>query len=164
MIYSWILAIRAARSMFNNGFIAMSNTHVACMNFVNALEKIPGIIAQYEERIAKLKADVPHFEAIISKPWGKEDELRQLKSDLADIDRNTADLVPTHEVPDDRIGVNHDEKDNEENKQDADRQKIKVNNNKALDSSSKEYIVAEPFPIVSGRAHNRDTRMSRGIQ
>ena len=44
---------------FNNGFIAMSDTHAACMNFVNALEKIPGIIAQYEERTAKLKADIP---------------------------------------------------------------------------------------------------------
>ena len=33
--------------------IAMSDTHAACMNFVNALEKIPGIIAQYEERTAR---------------------------------------------------------------------------------------------------------------
>ena len=72
---------------FNNGFIAMSDTHAACMNFVNALEKIPGIIAQYEERTAKLKADVPQLEAIISKSWGKEDELKQLKSELAALDR-----------------------------------------------------------------------------
>ncbi len=28
----------------------MSDTHAACMNFVNALEKIPGIIEQYEKR------------------------------------------------------------------------------------------------------------------
>lgn len=44
------------------------------MNFVNALEKIPGIIAQYEERTAKLKADVPILEGIMAKTWGKEDE------------------------------------------------------------------------------------------
>lgn len=82
---------------FNNGFIAMSDTHAACMNFVNALEKIPGIIAQYEERTAKLKADVPQLEAIISKPWGKEDELKQLKSELAALDRKiTAELAPKH--------------------------------------------------------------------
>ena len=52
---------------FNNGFIAMSDTHAACMNFVNALEKIPGIIAQYEERTAKLKADIPILEGIVTK-------------------------------------------------------------------------------------------------
>lgn len=52
---------------FNNGYIAMSDTHAACMNFVNALEKIPGIIAQYEERTTKMKADVPILEGIMSK-------------------------------------------------------------------------------------------------
>ena len=94
---------------FNNGFIAMSDTHAACMNFVNALEKIPGIIAQYEERTAKLKADVPQLEAIISKPWGKEDELKQLRSELAALDRKiTAELAPKH-----------DEKDGVENSQTA---------------------------------------------
>ena len=92
---------------FNNGFIAMSDTHAACMNFVNALEKIPGIIAQYEERTAKLKADVPQLEAIVAKSWGKEDELKQLKSDLAALDRKiTAALAPKKE-----------EQDGEENKQ-----------------------------------------------
>ena len=86
---------------FNNGFIAMSDTHAACMNFVNALEKIPGIIAQYEERTARLKANVPQLEAIISKPWGKEDELKQLKSELAALDRKiTAELAPNHEEKD----------------------------------------------------------------
>ena len=87
----------------------MRDTHAASMNFVNALEKIPGIIAQYEERTAKLKADVPQLEAIISKSWGKEDELKQLKSDLAALDRKiTAELAPKH-----------DEKDGEEVKQDG---------------------------------------------
>ena len=43
---------------FNNGFIVMSDTHVPCMNFVNALEKIPSIIAKYEERTAKLKSEL----------------------------------------------------------------------------------------------------------
>ena len=86
---------------FNNGFIAMSDTHAACMNFVNALEKIPGIIAQYEERTARLKADVPQLEAIIAKTWGKEDELKQLKSELAALDRKiTAELAPQKEEQD----------------------------------------------------------------
>ena len=83
---------------YNNGIIAMSDTHAACMNFVNALEKIPGIIAQYEERTARLKADVPQLEAIIAKTWGKEDELKQLKSELAALDRKiTAELAPKKE-------------------------------------------------------------------
>ena len=110
---------------FNNGFIAMSDTHAACMNFVNALEKIPGIIAQYEERTAKLKADVPVLEGIVSKTWGKEDELKALKSELAALDRKiTAQLAPKKE-----------EQDGEE---------VKQVDSPAQSTGSKESMVAEP--------------------
>ena len=119
---------------YNNGFIAMSDTHAACMNFVNALEKIPGIIAQYEERTAKLKADVPQLEAIVSKKWGKEDELKQLKSDLAALDRKiTAALAPKKE-----------EQDGELNKQQPDIQRVEVRDNQSQTNGSKESMVAEP--------------------
>ena len=115
---------------FNNGFIAMSDTHAACMNFVNALEKIPGIIAQYEERTARLKADVPQLEAIISKPWGKEDELKQLKSELAALDRKiTAELAP-----------NHEEKDGVENSQTA----AQTVDAPSQSEDAKKSMVAEP--------------------
>ncbi|MYM12205.1 MutS N-terminal domain-containing protein [Muribaculum intestinale] len=119
---------------FNNGFIAMSDTHAACMNFVNALEKIPGIIAQYKERTAKLKADVPQLEAIVAKQWGKEDELKQLKSDLAALDRKiTAALAPKKE-----------EQDGEENKQQSDTLRVEVRDNQSQTNGSKESMVAEP--------------------
>lgn len=112
----------------------MSDTHAACMNFVNALEKIPGIIAQYEERTAKLKADVPQLEAIISKVWGKEDELKQLKSDLAALDRKiTAALEPKKE-----------EQDGEDNKQQPDTQRVESS---SKSTGSKESMVAEPTGI-----------------
>ena len=124
---------------FNNGFIAMSNTHAACMNFVNALEKIPGIIAQYEERTAKLKADVPQLEAIVAKAWGKEDELKQLKSDLAALDRKiTAALAPKKE-----------EEDSEEINRDGQLQSQQVKTS----TQSKESMVAEP--IVSFQKYIR---------
>ena len=113
---------------FNNGFIAMSDTHAACMNFVNALEKIPGIIAQYEERTAKLKADVPQLEAIVAKQWGKESELKDLKSELAALDRKiTAALAPKKE-----------EQDGEENKQ------VNTVEVPTQTSDSKKSMVAEP--------------------
>ena len=125
---------------FNNGFIAMSDTHAACMNFVNALEKIPGIIAQYEERTAKLKADVPTLEGIMSKKWGKEDELKQLKSDLAALDRKIqAELAPKH-----------DEKDSKEVKTNTQQQQpgkvIEVNpSSQSQSTDDKKSMVAEPM-------------------
>ena len=104
---------------YNNGQIAMSDTHAACMNFVNALEKLPDTIRQHRERAEKKRVDVPTLEAIVSRTWGKEDELKALKSELAALDRKiTADLAPTHEVPSDHMGANHeDTTDGEEIKQ-----------------------------------------------
>ena len=124
---------------FNNGFIGMSDTHAACMNFVNALEKIPGIIEQYEERTARLKADVPQFEAIVAKPWGKEEELKGLKSELAALDRRiTAELTP-----------NKEEQNGEENKQEKDSQNVSVA--EAKSNGNKESMVAEPFSRYRAR-------------
>ena len=83
---------------FNNGNIAMSDTHAACMNFLNALEKLPDTIRQHRERAERKRVDMPTLEAIVSRTWGKEDELKALKSELAALDRKiTADLAPKHE-------------------------------------------------------------------
>ncbi|MBD5239489.1 MAG: DNA methylase [Bacteroidales bacterium] len=144
---------------YNNGYIAMSDTHAACMNFVNALEKIPGIIAQYEERTAKLKADVPQLEAIISKTWGKEDELKQLKSELAALDRKiTAELAPKH-----------DENDGTENRQEQSQQPqpsvkadttVNTVNIHTTDTPQehKPSMVAEPVAPYRSQNHVRPTR------
>lgn len=113
----------------------MADTHAACMNFVNALEKIPGIIAQYEECTAKLKADVPILEGIMAKTWGKEDDLKQLKSELAALDRKiAAELAPKH-----------DEKDGEEVKPDI-QQPSKVVEAPSQTADDKNSMVAEPKP------------------
>lgn len=114
----------------------MSDTHAACMNFVNALEKIPGIIAQYEERTAKLKADVPTLEGIVAKTWGKGDELKQLKSDLAALDRKiTADLAPKHEDLDS----------GEDKKYNISETKTSSIDEPALSRGEKKTMVAEPY-------------------
>lgn len=65
----------------------MADTHAAAMNFLNALERIPGIIDQYKEKIATLEREIPQLQEIAGKTWKKEDELKQLKSELAALDR-----------------------------------------------------------------------------
>ena len=72
---------------YNNGHLAMADTHAAATNFLNALERIPGIIDQYKEKIATLEREIPQLQEIAGKTWKKEDELKQLKSELAALDR-----------------------------------------------------------------------------
>ncbi|MBJ2161059.1 MAG: hypothetical protein JFR39_03025, partial [Muribaculaceae bacterium] len=88
----------------------------------------------YEERTAKMKADVPILEGIVAKVWGKESELKQLKSDLAALDRKiTAQLAPKKE-----------EQDGEENKE------VNSMDTPSQSSDSKKSMVAEPASMYRG--------------
>ena len=80
----------------------MADTRAAATNFLNALERIPGIIDQYKEKIATLEREIPQLQEIAGKTWKKEDELKQLKSELAALDRKIQlELAPPGEsVPD----------------------------------------------------------------
>ena len=75
------------RYNYNNGHLAMADTHAAAMNFLNALERMPGIIDQHQKRNEVLEQEIPQLQAIAGKTWKKEDELKQLKSELAALDR-----------------------------------------------------------------------------
>ncbi len=83
--------------------------------------------------------DLPTLQASPARTWGKEDELKQLKSDLAI-------LAPTHEVPDDRMRVNKEEQDGEEVKRDERAQSQSVEA-PAQSTGSKESLVAEPIRL-----------------
>ena len=72
---------------YNNGHLAMADTHAAATNFLNALERIPGIIDQYRKKNEVLEREIPQLQEIAGKTWKKEDELKQLKSELAALDR-----------------------------------------------------------------------------
>lgn len=72
---------------YNNGHLAMADTHAAAINFLNALEKIPSIIEQYKAKNEVLAKEIPQLQEIAGKVWKKEDELKQLKAELSALDR-----------------------------------------------------------------------------
>ena len=72
---------------FNNGHLAMADPKAAATNFLNALEKIPGIISQRKEKNEVLAKDIPQLQDMAGKVWKKEDELKQLKTELSALDR-----------------------------------------------------------------------------
>ena len=65
----------------------MADPVAAARNFLNALEKIPSVIDQYKAKNEVLGLEIPQLQAIAGKVWKKEDELKQLKSELAALDR-----------------------------------------------------------------------------
>ena len=65
----------------------MADPVAAARNFLNALERIPSIIDQYKAKNEVLEREIPQLQEIAGKAWKKEDELKQLKSELAALDR-----------------------------------------------------------------------------
>ena len=91
------------RYTYNNGHLAMADTHAAAVNFLNALEKIPSVIDQYKAKNETLEREIPQLQEIAGKTWKKEDELKQLKSELAALDRKIQlELAPKHEETPDK--------------------------------------------------------------
>ena len=46
---------------YNNGHLAMADTHAAAVNFLNALEKIPSVIEQYKAKNEALEQEIPQL-------------------------------------------------------------------------------------------------------
>ena len=102
---------------YNNGHLAMADPVAAARNFLNALERIPSIIDQYKAKNEVLEKEIPQLQEIAGKVWKKEDELKQLKSELAALDRKIQlELAPPtpeiaekandgHEVKPEKEGV-----------------------------------------------------------
>ena len=72
---------------YNYGHIAKSDPIAAANNFLNALQKIPSYIEQYDSRCKALEKEIPQLLEIAGKTWKKEDELKGLKTELAALDR-----------------------------------------------------------------------------
>ena len=82
---------------YNNGRLA-TDPKLACENFVNALERIPKVIESHEKEMAKIVANKDVYINIAGGSWKKEDELRALKSEAAELDRKIVlTLAPTEE-------------------------------------------------------------------
>ena len=85
---------------FNNGILATSNHNLVISHFVNALQKIPGLIESYEKKVSLLQKEIPTLENIVSKPWGRECELKSLEAELSQIEKKIAETLK----PKDTVG------------------------------------------------------------
>ena len=77
----------AFKYTYNNGQLAMADHKAAATNFLNALERIPKMMEQNKTQNASIEKDLPTLHELVSGVWKKEDELKELKSELSAIER-----------------------------------------------------------------------------
>lgn len=64
-----------------------SEPKTASMNFLNALEKIPGYMEKEQKKIEEGQKDLPILQEVINGTWKKENKLSELKTELAAVER-----------------------------------------------------------------------------
>lgn len=74
---------------YNNGNMA-TDPITAARNFINAIEKIPGLIDGENEKKQEIEKDIPLFRGMAGAVWGKADKLMEIKDELKKLD---ADLL-----------------------------------------------------------------------
>jgi hypothetical protein len=71
---------------YNNGHIA-NDPVLASQNFLKALEKMPSLIETHEAKAEELAKDIPALQEIVKTVWRREDELKELKTEVAALSR-----------------------------------------------------------------------------
>ncbi|MEZ7497861.1 N-6 DNA methylase [Flavobacterium sp. Arc3] len=85
---------------YNNGQMATDHK-LASMNFLNALEKLPGLIGQEQKKIREIEKDIPVLEELVNTVWTKENALGELKNELAALEREIQlSITPEQQIQD----------------------------------------------------------------
>ena len=126
----------AYKYTYNNGQLAMSDHKAAATNFLNALDRIPKLIEQYQTENAKLEKDLPTLRQIVGGTWKKEEELKELKSEVATLERKIQLTLTPPEQPN---------KDGTELKQEV-KAVLPINDDKDL--LKEHLVITRPKPLV----------------
>lgn len=68
-------------------FLMAKDPETAAMNFLRALEKLPGFIKQEQDMVAEIQKDLPVLQEVVNGTWSKESRLSELKTELAAVER-----------------------------------------------------------------------------
>lgn len=70
---------------FNGGKLA-KDPNIAAQMFLRTFETIPPLLEKYQKESEKISKDIPILQEVVKETWKKEDQLKQLKSDLDALD------------------------------------------------------------------------------
>ena len=71
---------------YNNGLMA-ADPKVAAQNFIHALDSMPRLLEKYKAENDKISKDIPVLKEVVEAVWRKEDELKELKTELNNLER-----------------------------------------------------------------------------
>ena len=72
---------------YNNGHPNTDNPKLAARYFLNAIDRVETLKEKYERNLGEIEKNIPMVDALATKPFEKEAELVQMKSELSNLER-----------------------------------------------------------------------------
>ncbi len=75
---------------YTSGIPNPDNPKLAARYYLNAIDKVEGMLDKYQKDLAGLNESIPQLESLLNKPFEKDREIQQLKSELSSLERQIA--------------------------------------------------------------------------
>jgi N12 class adenine-specific DNA methylase len=83
---------------YNNGLPNTDKPKLAARHFLNAIDRVESLKEKYEHALSDLNTAIPKLEQLITKPFLQETELQQMKSELANLEREIAIKIQENQL------------------------------------------------------------------
>ena len=83
---------------YNQGHPNTDNVKLAARYFLNAIDRVESLKDKYQKTLTELEKEIPMVTAFANKPFGKEQELVQMKSDLSRTEREIAIRIQENQM------------------------------------------------------------------
>jgi hypothetical protein len=83
---------------YNNGHPNTDNPKLAARYFLNAIDRVETLKEKYQNSLSELEKNIPMVANIASKPFEKESELIQMKSELSKLEREIAIKIQENQM------------------------------------------------------------------
>lgn len=83
---------------YNQGHPNTDNAKLAARYFLNAIDRVEPLKEKYQKTLKELETNIPMVTAFVNKPFEKEKELLQMKSELANLERKIAIKIQENQM------------------------------------------------------------------
>jgi len=83
---------------YNNGHPNTDNPKLAARYFLNAIDRVETLKEKYQNKQSELEKNIPMVAALASKPFEKESELANMKSELSKLEREIAIKIQENQM------------------------------------------------------------------
>lgn len=83
---------------YNNGIPNTDNPKLAARHFLNAIDRVESLKEKYSRTLSELELEIPKLQQLTAKPFLQETELAQMKTELANLERQIAIKIQENQL------------------------------------------------------------------